>query len=108
MNEIPNFRYRRSEWESNNKPINTDIKNGFNIYNDVESQESEFNDKRTTKRRKAPTITDIRQPFNPENFNFTKIKADDINLVVINDSPVDVGHVLLVPRINQCLPQVCE
>ena len=41
MSEIPSFRYRRSEWESNNKPINTDIKNGFNIYNDVESQESE-------------------------------------------------------------------
>ncbi|XP_031558867.1 GDP-D-glucose phosphorylase 1-like [Actinia tenebrosa] len=87
---------------------------------------AQFNDKRTTKRRKPPRITDIRQPFNPDNFNFNKIKEGEklfsfcpeeedtmlqdaeksTNLIIINDSPVDVGHVLLVPSINKCLPQV--
>jgi hypothetical protein len=29
------------------------------------------------------------------------------NLVYINVSPIEYGHVLLVPRVMDCLPQVC-
>lgn len=30
------------------------------------------------------------------------------NLVLINVSPIEYGHVLLVPRIGECLPQLVD
>jgi hypothetical protein len=30
------------------------------------------------------------------------------NMVFINVSPIEYGHVLLVPRVMDCLPQVCS
>lgn len=69
------------------------------------------------------------QDFDPGRFNFTKIPQKEIlfhldqtaatarfehsammsdspNLVLINVSPIEYGHVLLVPRVLDCLPQV--
>ncbi len=70
------------------------------------------------------------QPFDPSKFNFTKAFMREVllqfepaagsasalkesspsganpSLVVINVSPIEYGHVLLVPRVNDCLPQV--
>lgn len=68
------------------------------------------------------------QDFDPGRFNFTKIPQKEIlfhleetatprfshsemmgespNLVLINVSPIEYGHVLLVPQVLDCLPQV--
>lgn len=69
------------------------------------------------------------QDFDPKRFNFTKVPQKEIlfqldetahaasmeqsaalgdspNLVLINVSPIEYGHVLLVPRVMDCLPQV--
>jgi hypothetical protein len=67
------------------------------------------------------------QPFDPDKFNFKKAlqkevlyqvvsgeedsyvpgaaAGEDPNLVFINISPIDYGHVLLVPRVMSCIPQ---
>ena len=76
-------------------------------------------------------MTSVCQKFNPEKFNFTKInrekelvcELDNIgdncrsrsdkselsrakDCVIINVSPIDLGHCLLVPQPDSCLPQV--
>ncbi|XP_064623665.1 GDP-D-glucose phosphorylase 1-like isoform X2 [Lineus longissimus] len=81
----------------------------------------ELNEKRFAERRKPQQIDHICQPFNPTNFNFNKIKPDEIlfqmkreqddaktpqNLVVINVSPLGYGHVLLVTDVESCTNQV--
>lgn len=70
----------------------------------------------------------VMQPFDPAKFNFRKALQKEIlyqvergeeasyseaatvgpdpNLVFINISPIDYGHVLLVPRVMSDLPQV--
>jgi GDP-L-galactose phosphorylase len=72
-----------------------------------------------------------RQSFDPTKFNFTKAFKREVlfafepaargaassfeeagrcnaspNVVLINVSPIDYGHVLLCPRVLDCIPQV--
>ena len=73
-------------------------------------------------------MTSVRQKFNHDIFNFTKINRekelllelmnedDNSNcgkkssvsqdIVIINVSPIDLAHSLLVPRVQDCQPQV--
>lgn len=70
-------------------------------------------------------MTSVRQKFNPDQFNFTKINKEKElvcelhngdnfcksplsarDIVIINVSPIDLGHCLLVPQTESCLPQV--
>ncbi|XP_074644197.1 GDP-D-glucose phosphorylase 1-like isoform X2 [Tubulanus polymorphus] len=62
----------------------------------------QFNNKRFVERRKPQMITHLREPFQPDKFNFTKEQT----LMMINVSPIEYGHVLLVPNIQQHLNQV--
>ena len=71
------------------------------------------------------------QAYDPKRFNFTKIPQKEVlfqveestggvayevaaqagrspNLVLINVSPIEYGHVLLVPRVMDELPQVVD
>ena len=38
----------------------------------------QLNPKRATDRRKPQTITSVNQPFNPDQFNFTKIRPQEL------------------------------
>ena len=76
-------------------------------------------------------MTSVRQNFNPANFNFNKINKEkemvfelcnledcggesgdksllsrSKDIVIINVSPIDLGHCLLLPRVKECQPQV--
>uniref|UniRef100_A0A7N0U3J3 GDP-L-galactose phosphorylase n=1 Tax=Kalanchoe fedtschenkoi TaxID=63787 RepID=A0A7N0U3J3_KALFE len=84
--------------------------------------------------QKRPTefrVDRVLQPFDQKKFNFTKIGQEEIlfqfeasecgeiqyfpeapihvenhpSVVAINVSPIEYGHVLLIPRIFECLPQ---
>lgn len=85
--------------------------------------------------KKRPTefrVDQVLQPFDDNKFNFTKVGQDEAlfrfepsddhmahyfpsapvtseldspNIVAINVSPIEYGHVLLIPRIFDCLPQ---
>ncbi|XVF71447.1 hypothetical protein PTKIN_Ptkin12aG0038200 [Pterospermum kingtungense] len=78
--------------------------------------------------KKRPTefrIDQVLQPFDDSKFNFTKVgqeevlfrfeKGNDCNshfqaycspsVVAINVSPIEYGHVLLIPHVLDCLPQ---
>lgn len=85
----------------------------------------QLNELRFTQRRKPDPMNSVSQPFNPEKFNFTKVQSkevlfelcpthntaavsanDDHHLMIINVSPMEYGHSLLVPSVNSCLPQV--
>jgi len=82
--------------------------------------------------QKRPTefrVDQVLQPFDPKKFNFTKVGQEEIlfqfgpseddtseyyetapvlsspNVVAINVSPIEYGHVLLVPRVLDRLPQ---
>ncbi|CAM8937248.1 unnamed protein product [Rhodiola kirilowii] len=84
--------------------------------------------------QKRPTefrVDKVLQPFDQKKFNFTKIGQEEIlfqfeasecgeaeffpdapievenrpSVVAINVSPIEYGHVLLIPRIFECLPQ---
>lgn len=85
-------------------------------------------------RRPPQSMTSVRQKFNPDNFNFNKINKEkemvaelcnledcggesresgdksllsrSKDIVIINVSPIDLGHCLLVPRVQDCQPQV--
>ncbi|OBS60687.1 hypothetical protein A6R68_08153 [Neotoma lepida] len=84
---------------------------------------AQLNIERGAQRRRPQNIQSVRQAFDPEQFNFNKIrpgevlfrlqrqpngpaaaKQEDI-LVVINVSPLEWGHVLLVPEPAHGLPQ---
>lgn len=75
------------------------------------------------------SLMQVCQDYDPKRFNFTKVPQKEIlfqvdetaqtasfehkavlgsspNLVLINVSPIEYGHVLLVPRVLDCLPQV--
>ncbi|XP_074308347.1 GDP-L-galactose phosphorylase 1-like [Silene latifolia] len=88
--------------------------------------------------KKRPTefrIDQVLQPFDDSKFNFTKVgleealfrfelsrdhmpqyfpsaritsESDSPNIVAINVSPIEYGHVLLIPRIFDCLPQMID
>ncbi|XP_064404006.1 GDP-D-glucose phosphorylase 1-like isoform X2 [Halichondria panicea] len=75
------------------------------------------NPKRFSHRRKPDEVKSICQPFNRELFNFNKVKRSEILLelkreggvghwLLVNVSPIDYGHVLLVPQPQDCLPQI--
>lgn len=82
--------------------------------------------------KKRPTefrVDTVLQDFDPKKFNFTKVGQEEVlfrfeestdgqssfneaapvldspNVVVINVSPIEYGHVLLVPRVLDCLNQ---
>ncbi|XP_051126092.1 GDP-L-galactose phosphorylase 2-like [Andrographis paniculata] len=84
--------------------------------------------------KKRPTefrIDKVLQPFDETKFNFTKVGQEELlfqfsaseeggayfvanapidvdnspNVVAINVSPIEYGHVLLIPRVLDCLPQ---
>ncbi|KAJ8044839.1 GDP-D-glucose phosphorylase 1 [Holothuria leucospilota] len=94
---------------------------------------AQLNTKRATHRRKPQEMISVAQPFNPKNFNFTKVKPGELvvdinstsqilmeiarkqkdgevprdsrNVIVINVSPLEYCSILLVPSINSHLPQ---
>ncbi|PIN17828.1 putative hydrolase (HIT family) [Handroanthus impetiginosus] len=84
--------------------------------------------------KKRPTefrVDKVLQPFDENKFNFTKVGQEEVlfqfeasdenevhfvpnasvdvenspSVVAINVSPIEYGHVLLIPRIFECLPQ---
>ncbi|GMP65264.1 hypothetical protein CsSME_00026138 [Camellia sinensis var. sinensis] len=84
--------------------------------------------------KKRPTefqVDKVLQPFDGNKFNFTKVGQEEVlfqfeasedndvqffpnapidvenspSVVAINVSPIEYGHVLLIPRILECLPQ---
>ncbi|NXG57988.1 GDPP1 phosphorylase, partial [Hemiprocne comata] len=83
---------------------------------------AQLNAQRGTQRRAPQAIHSLRQPFNPHNFNFTRIRPEEVLfclrragdgrhavpdplLVAINVSPLEQGHVLLLPEPARGLPQ---
>lgn len=78
------------------------------------------NPKRLTHRRIPHEMNLLQQPFNPEVFNFNKIDSKEVlfhvrrhtdgkvedHKVIINVSPINYGHCLLIPHPHLCLPQV--
>lgn len=91
---------------------------------------AQLNIQRGIERRKPQEIVSIQQEFNPSQFNFNKINADEIicemmkeasgevdgpdvqlaqlcrTVVMINVSPLEFGHCLFVPAPTLCLPQI--
>ncbi|XP_071079261.1 GDP-D-glucose phosphorylase 1-like [Haliotis cracherodii] len=96
---------------------------------------AQLNSLRATERRKPQTIMSVSQSFNPDLFNFTKVGTKEIlfslqntddsasngatvngtvdsaqeperHIIIINVSPLEYGHVLIVPQVNRCYPQV--
>lgn len=84
---------------------------------------AQLNVERGVQRRRPQNIQSVRQPFDPEQFNFNRIRPGEVLfrlhrepglpgvlqqeeiLVVINVSPLEWGHVLLVPEPTRGLPQ---
>ncbi|XP_014248430.1 GDP-D-glucose phosphorylase 1 [Cimex lectularius] len=77
----------------------------------------QLNPLRSAKRRKPELIENTSQPFDPDKFNFTKLKPDEFifqikngddmyNYIAINDSPIDKAHSLLLPDMHKKQPQV--
>jgi GDP-D-glucose phosphorylase len=77
---------------------------------------------RATLRRQPQSMTNLKQMFDSTRFNFSKINEeqelifeikktdrelnDGRDLLIINNSPLDVGHCLLVPQVEKCSNQV--
>lgn len=68
-------------------------------------------------RRTPQEMMALRIPFDPSRFNFTKINPNEIlfrlksndslvHTVIVNKSPIGYCSSLLVPSLEQCLPQV--
>ncbi|XP_059801907.1 GDP-D-glucose phosphorylase 1 [Hypanus sabinus] len=89
---------------------------------------AQLNVRRATERRKPQEILSVRQPFDPQRFNFSRVprrellfrlrrsqspEAGDAEpaggdaeaLLIINVSPLAYGHVLLLPEPELLLPQ---
>lgn len=94
---------------------------------------AQLNEGRASKKRATEFRVDkVVQPFDGTKFNFQKAAMKEVlfqftagavhhthyhskaqcgpspNLVLINVSPIEYGHVLLVPRVNDCIPQVVD
>lgn len=79
---------------------------------------AQLNPERGTLRRKPQESFSLKMPFNPNGFNFTKIKKEELlfkfNLknsplsasVIINNSPIEFCNSLMVPALKNCQPQV--
>ncbi|KAM6125421.1 GDP-D-glucose phosphorylase 1 [Phoenicopterus ruber ruber] len=83
---------------------------------------AQLNVQRGTERRPPQAVRSLRQPFDPQAFNFTRIRPGEVLLrlrrargagpapsdpllVAINVSPLERGHVLLLPEPARRLPQ---
>ncbi|XP_035224726.1 GDP-D-glucose phosphorylase 1-like isoform X4 [Stegodyphus dumicola] len=85
---------------------------------------AQLNIKRAVERRKPQFVSDVIMPFDAEIFNFTKVKKNEIlfqlnplhrkkdqtsndekSVLIINVSPLEYCHSLLVPGIENCYPQ---
>ncbi|KAI9161537.1 hypothetical protein LWI28_018420 [Acer negundo] len=96
---------------------------------------AQLNEGRHLKKRPTEFRVDqVLQPFNDDKFNFTKVGQEEVlfrfeesfeskslyslnapvhaesnsnspSVVAINVSPIEYGHVLLIPRVLDCLPQ---
>ncbi|KAK2181812.1 hypothetical protein NP493_375g02091 [Ridgeia piscesae] len=89
----------------------------------------QLNLKRGSERRRPEQINTLTLPFDPSKFNFTKVRPGEVlcemcpvdslgsdhcqnekgcgrHLLLINVSPCEFGHVLLVPEVDGELPQV--
>ncbi|CAI5997607.1 unnamed protein product [Closterium sp. NIES-65] len=80
---------------------------------------AQLNEGRHSKKRPSEFPMDkVLQPFDPSKFNFTKAGQNEMlfrfeeggeeespSIVAINVSPIDYGHVLLIPRILDTIPQ---
>ena len=84
---------------------------------------AQLNTKRFAQRRKPEESTKVVMPFNDAKFNFTKIKEKEVlftmkdndsenreanHKLIINVSPIEYGHVLLVPNVDMKLPQTLD
>lgn len=94
---------------------------------------AQLNEGRATKKRATEFRVDqVCQTFDASKFNFTKAAMKEVlfqfkagattttqyhasgsctpspNLVLINVSPIEYGHMLLVPRVNDCIPQLVD
>ncbi|XP_062318022.1 GDP-D-glucose phosphorylase 1 [Osmerus eperlanus] len=84
---------------------------------------AQLNVKRGIERRKPEEILNIKQNYNPEQFNFNKIKPEEVIfemthheqfneselgriMVIVNVSPLEFGHCLFIPEPSSCFPQV--
>ncbi|XP_062926329.1 GDP-D-glucose phosphorylase 1 [Mobula hypostoma] len=83
---------------------------------------AQLNVRRATERRKPQEILSVRQPFDPQRFNFSRVPRRELlfrlrpsrspeaggdaeALLIINVSPLAYGHVLLLPEPELPLPQ---
>ena len=84
----------------------------------------QLNTERGTLRRKPMRFRSIKEPFNHLRWNFTKLLPNEIlykmrcldkpysedfsddHIMAVNASPLERGHILIIPAVNQCQPQV--
>ena len=91
-----------------------------------------LNPSRSTSRRRPESMTNLKQPFLENAFNFLKIRPEEVvakmqcddddkadegkshngeidqdNLLIINISPLEFGHYLFVPDVFAKWTQVC-
>ena len=81
----------------------------------------QYQPNRSSNRRPPQSMTSVLQEFNVDQFNFTKVNKErevvavlsnsgecssSKDVIIINVSPIDLGHCLLVPQLDSCLPQV--
>ncbi|GAV09387.1 hypothetical protein RvY_18936 [Ramazzottius varieornatus] len=84
---------------------------------------AQLNAKRAQERRPPEVMASMSVPFNHDKFNFTKIKPQEVlftlkesqqvkedksngDFVIANISPLEFCHVLLVPKLYLCRPQI--
>lgn len=82
---------------------------------------AQLNILRGVERRKPQEIVSIRQNFDPNQFHFNKINPEELLFelqksdqkvgnkkckIIINVSPLEFGHCLLVPEPDRCHPQI--
>jgi len=79
----------------------------------------QLNPARARTRRPPDAMDNVRAPFDPHRFNFTKVDFDkealfefrtdkeaESDFVIVNVSPLEFGHSLLVPKLWDRLPQM--
>ncbi|XP_032556428.1 GDP-D-glucose phosphorylase 1 [Chiroxiphia lanceolata] len=82
---------------------------------------AQLNEQRSAERRPPQPVRSLRDPFDPDAFNFTRLRPAELLLrlrraggpgpppdpllVAINASPLERGHVLLLPEPARRLPQ---